>query len=173
MHSALFFAVSFVKIFSPLPCAGYPVIEVLLSFYVLTPIACISILLYDSSLNTLLLILHHLLLGSEMERVKRAISDLVHPHGANRAKKHRQGNLESQPLKISGPILESPASSLSRSFEHGLLIPTRERENNAAARKMELAPSNDNRGPFRPIHPLEMCALLVSPHAHSSNTSWF
>lgn len=122
----------------------------------------------------LLLILHHLLLGSEMERVKRTISDLLHLHGARgRAKKHRQGDLESQPLKISGPIIESPAPSLSRSFEHGLLIPAREREYNAAVRTMELAPSNDNRSPFRPIHPLQMCAPLVRSHAHSPNTSCF
>lgn len=109
-----------------------------------------------------------------MERVKRAISDLVHMRGAKgRAKKHRQGDLESQPLKISGPIIESPASSLTRSFEHSLLIPKREREYNAAVGTMELAPSNDNQSPFRPIHPLQMCAPLVRSHAHSSNTSWF
>lgn len=142
-----------------------------ISFCVHTPIACISILPYASSSNALLLILHHLLLGTEMERVKRTISDLVHLHGARgRAKKHSQGDLESQPLKISGPIIESPAPSLSRSFEHGLLIPAREREYNAAVRTI---PSNDNRSPFRPINPLQMCAPLVRSHAHSPNISCF
>lgn len=104
-----------------------------------------------------------------MERVKRAISDLVHLRGTKgRTKKHRQGDLESQPLRISGPIIESQASSVLRPFGHSLLIPGHEREYNAAVGTTELAPANDNASPFRPIHPLQMCAPLVRSHAHST-----
>lgn len=139
-----------------------------------TPVTCISILPYSSSSNTLLLILHHLLQGSEMERVKRAISDLIHLRGTkNRAKNHRQGDLESQPLTISGPIIESPALSLPRPLEHSLLIPRREREYNAAVETVELAPANDNGSPFKPIHPLQMCAPLVRFPYSLYNPSWF
>lgn len=107
-----------------------------------------------------------------MERAKRAIGDLVHLQGPKGcAKEHRQGDLESQPLEISGPTIESPASSRSRLYEHSLLTPTREGENNAAVGTMELAPASDNRTPFRPIHPLQMCAPLVRSHAHSPNSS--
>lgn len=168
LHSVLFYVVSLHN-FSPLLCTGYPVIELLLSFSSPTPVTCISILPYSSSSSTLLLILHHLLQGSEMERVKRAISDLMHQRGTkNRAKKHRQGDLESQPLTISGPIIESTASSLQRPLEHSLLIPRREREYNTAVGTVELAPTNDNGSPFKPIHPLQMCAPLVRSHAHST-----
>lgn len=103
-----------------------------------------------------------------MERVKRAISDLMHLRGTkDRAKKHRQGDLESQPLPISGPIIESPESSLPRSFGHSFLIPRREGKNNSAMGPMGLSPANDNRSPFKPIHPLQMCAPLVRSPTHS------
>lgn len=102
-----------------------------------------------------------------MERVKRAISDRVHLHGTKgRAKKDRQDDQEAQSLEISGPIRESPASSRSISFEHSLLMLRRVRESNAAVGTMELAPANDKRSPFRPIHPLQMCAPLVRSLAH-------
>lgn len=139
-----------------------------LSFSNLIPIAYISILPYSLSSNILSLILHHLLQGSEMARVKRANSDLMHLHGTkDRAKKHRQGDLESQPLTISEPIIESPESSLPRSFGHSLLIPRREGENNSAVGPMGLSPANDNRSPFKPIDPLQMCLPLVRSPAHS------
>lgn len=103
-----------------------------------------------------------------MERIKRVISDLVHLRGGKRrAENHRQGDLEPQPLTISGPIIESPESSPPRSFGHSLVIPGRERENHAAVRAMGLAPANNNGSPFKPIHPLRMCAPLVRSHAHS------
>lgn len=107
-----------------------------------------------------------------MERVKRVINDRVHLHGTKgRAKKHQQGDQDSQSLEISGPIIESLASSRSRSFEHSLLMPSREREFNAAVATMAQAPANDNRSPFRPINPLQMCAPFVRFRAHSPNHS--
>lgn len=103
-----------------------------------------------------------------MARVKRANSGLMHLRGIKyRAKKHRQGDLESQRLTISEPIIESPESSLPRSFGHSLWIPWREGENNSAVGPMGLSPANDNRSPFKPIHPLQMCAPLVRSPAHS------
>ena len=139
-----------------------------LSFSNLIPVAYISFLPYSLSSNILSLILHHLLQGSEMERVKRAIGDLMHLRGTkDRAKNHRQGDLESQPLTISGPIIERRESSLRRSFGHSLLIPRREAKNNSAVGPMGLSPANDNRSPFKPIHPLQMCAPLVRSPAHS------
>lgn len=105
-----------------------------------------------------------------MEHVNRALSDQVHLHGtAGRAKKHQQGDQDSQSLEISGPIIEGPASSRSRSFEYSLLMPRRKRDSNLAVGTMEQAPANDNENSFRPINPLQMCAPFVRFHAHSPN----
>lgn len=110
-----------------------------------------------------------------MERAKWAISDLLFLQvPKDRVKRHEQSDQEPQPLNISGPIIESPASSRSRSFEYSLLVPKPEREDNAAVETvetMETPPAKDSNSPFRPITPLQMCAPLVRPHAHSPHSS--
>lgn len=98
-----------------------------------------------------------------MDRAKRAISDLVHLQvPMERVKRHQRSDQEHQPLNISRPIIESPASYRSRSFESSLLIPRPEAEINAAVRNVETAPANvTHSSPFRPMNPLQMSAPLV------------
>lgn len=108
-----------------------------------------------------------------MERAKRAFSDLVHLQvPKDRVKSHQQSEQEPQPPNTPGPIMESPASSRSRSFEYSLLVPKPEGENNVAVETVETAPVKDTHSPFKPINPLQMCAPLVRPHTHSPHPSY-
>lgn len=105
-----------------------------------------------------------------MERAKRAFSDLVHLQVPKDLVKSRQQSYQkSQQTNIPGSIMESPASSRSRSFEYSLLVPKPEGENNVAVETVETAPAKDTHSPFIPINPLQMCASLVRSHTQSTH----
>lgn len=101
-----------------------------------------------------------------MGRSKKADNNLVHLQ-VPIDPRHKQSDQEPN---ISGPIIESPALSRSRSFEYNLLVTKPEGENNATGKSVGIPPARAH-SPFGQINPLRMCAPHVRSHANTPHSS--